>query len=662
MPTTGIPPLGVTRTPDGTRFTVWSHNAARIDLCLFDEAGNTELSRLPMQRDGDVHSIALPDIAAGTRYGLRAEGVYSPDHGLWFDPSKLLVDPYAAQLDRPFRHDQRLTVFGEETADLVPKAILTEVKPLEPRPPLFQAGGLIYEIAVKPFTILHPGVPERKRGTVAALAEPVIIDHLTSLGVSAVELMPVVAWIDERHLPPLGLHNGWGYNPIAPMALDPRLVPGGIEELRRTVEVLHQAGIGVVLDLVFNHSGESDRFGATLSMRGLDNLTYYRHAAGRPGELINDTGCGNTIACDHPVVQRLILDSLRHFVLAAGVDGFRFDLASILGRDMGGFRRDAALFSAISADPILCGRVLIAEPWDTGPGGYQLGNFPHSFLEWNDRARDDIRRYWRGDRHAIGVLATALAGSSDSFSRWGETATRSVNFIAAHDGFTLMDLVSYARKHNEANGEGNRDGHDENFSWNNGAEGATGDPEIAAFRQRDVMALLGTLFTSRGAIMLTAGDEGGRSQGGNNNAYAQDNAVTWLDWSKLDSKLVEHTARLSAMRRRFSVFGDTGFFTGNGDVAWLRLDGEPLTVEDWEHPATDNLVVMLATEDRRQKRPTRLAVVINRSHAPHPFRLPLSLEGEWRDALSDLTVPSFAPARSVTFLVEVFESISRKRI
>jgi glycogen operon protein len=662
MPTTGIPPLGVTRTPDGTRFTVWSHNAARIDLCLFDEAGNTELSRLPMQRDGDVHSIALPDIAAGTRYGLRAEGVYSPDHGLWFDPSKLLVDPYAAQLDRPFRHDQRLTVFGEETADLVPKAIVTEVKPLEPRPPLFQAGGLIYEIAVKPFTILHPGVPERKRGTVAALAEPVIIDHLTSLGVSAVELMPVVAWIDERHLPPLGLHNGWGYNPIAPMALDPRLVPGGIEELRRTVEVLHQAGIGVVLDLVFNHSGESDRFGATLSMRGLDNLTYYRHAAGRPGELINDTGCGNTIACDHPVVQRLILDSLRHFVLAAGVDGFRFDLASVLGRDMGGFRRDAALFSAISADPILCGRVLIAEPWDTGPGGYQLGNFPHSFLEWNDRARDDIRRYWRGDRHAVGVLATALAGSSDSFSRWGETATRSVNFIDAHDGFTLMDLVSYARKHNEANGEGNRDGHDENFSWNNGAEGATGDPEIAAFRQRDVMALLGTLFTSRGAIMLTAGDEGGRSQGGNNNAYAQDNAVTWLDWSKLDGKLVEHTARLSAMRRRFSVFGETGFFTGNGDVAWLRLDGEPLTVEDWEHPATDNLVVMLATEDRRQKRPTRLAVVINRSHAPHPFRLPSSIEGEWRDALSDLTVPSFAPARSVTFLVEVFESISRKRI
>ncbi|PST18717.1 glycogen debranching enzyme GlgX [Mesorhizobium plurifarium] len=654
MPTTGIPPLGVTRTPDGTQFAVWSHNAARIDLCLFDGSGDKELRRLPMQRAGDVHSITLPDIADGTRYGLRADGVYSPDHGLWFDPSKLLVDPYAVELDRPFRHDARLTRFGEETADLVPKAIVTEVKPVVPKRPLFASGAFIYEVAVKPFTILHPGVPEEKRGTVAALAEPVIIDHLASLGVSAVELMPIVAWVDERHLPALGLHNGWGYNPIAPMALDPRLVPGGVEELRKTVDALHKAGIGVILDLVFNHSGESDRFGTTLSMRGLDNLTYYRHATDRPGELINDTGCGNTIACDQPVVRALILDSLRHFVLAAGVDGFRFDLASILGRDMGGFHRDAALFSAISADPILCDRVLVAEPWDTGPGGYQLGNFPHPFLEWNDRARDDIRRYWRGDRHAVGALATALAGSSDSFSRWGETATRSLNFIAAHDGFTLMDLVSYARKHNEANGEGNRDGHDENFSWNNGAEGAIGDPEIAALRQRDVMALLGTLFASRGAIMVTAGDEGGHSQGGNNNAYAQDNAVTWLDWSKFDHTLVEHAARLSAMRRRFSVFGETAFFTGSGDIAWLRLDGKPLTVEDWEHPATDNLVMMLATEDRRQKRSTRLAVVINRSHAPHPFRLPASLDGEWRDALSDAPAPASASARSVTFLIEFF--------
>ncbi|HXV31827.1 MAG TPA: glycogen debranching protein GlgX, partial [Sinorhizobium sp.] len=632
----------------------WSHNAARIDLCLFDKTGARELSRLPMQRDGDVHSLTLADIPAGTRYGLRADGIYSPNHGLWFDPSKLLVDPYATELDRPFRHDPRLAVYGEETADLVPKAIVTDAGTVKPRPPLLQPGGLIYEIAVKPFTMLHPDIPEKKRGTLSALMEPAVIEHLTRLGVSSVELMPIVAWIDERHLPPLGLHNGWGYNPIAPMALDPRLAPGGIKDLRRTVDALHKAGIGVILDLVFNHSGESDRHGATLSMRGLDNLTYYRHATGQPGALINDTGCGNTIACDQPVVQRLILDSLRHFVATAGVDGFRFDLASTLGRDMSGFHRDAGLFSAIAADPVLSERILIAEPWDTGPGGYQLGNFPRAFHEWNDRARDDIRRYWRGDRHAAGALATALGGSSDTFSRWGETTTRSVNFIAAHDGFTLMDLVSYARKHNEANGEDNRDGHDENYSWNNGIEGSTDDPEVLAARQRDAMALAGSLFASRGAIMLAAGDEGGRSQHGNNNAYAQDNAITWLDWSTLDRQIIDHVAALSAMRRRFGVFAETTFFTGRGDVAWLRLDGRPMTVEDWEHPATDNLTMILATKDSKQKRSTRLAVVINRSHAPHPFLLPASLDGEWRDALSDTPSPAVAPARSVTFLVEVF--------
>ncbi|MDK1375329.1 MULTISPECIES: glycogen debranching protein GlgX [unclassified Sinorhizobium] len=653
MSTAGTSRLGATLTSDGTRFAVRSRHAAHIELCLFDKSGDKEFRRLPLTRDGDVHSLTLADAPVGTRYGLRADGIYSPDHGLWFDPSKLLVDPYAIELDRPFRHDPRLTIFGEETADLVPKAIVTDTKAVNPSPPLFESGGLIYEVAVKPFTILHPDIPEKRRGTVAALAEPVIIDHLKRLGVSAIELMPIVAWIDERHLPPLGLHNGWGYNPIAPMALDPRLVPGGIEELRNTVETLHKAGIGVILDLVFNHSGESDRLGTTLSMRGLDNLTYYRHVTDRPGELINDTGCGNTIACDHPMVRDLILDSLRHFVLAAGVDGFRFDLASILGRDMSGFHRDAALFAAIAADPLLGDRILIAEPWDTGPGGYQLGNFPEPFLEWNDRARDDIRHYWRGDRHAIGALATALAGSSDTFSRWGETATRSVNFIAAHDGFTLTDLASYARKHNEANGEDNRDGHDENYSWNNGAEGPIDDPEIQAARQADAKALVGTLFASRGTIMLTAGDEGGRSQGGNNNAYAQDNAVTWLDWAKLDPKLVDHTAALSAMRRRFDVFAETGFFTGKGDVAWLRLDGDPLTVEDWEHPATDNLVMLLATGDREQRRATRLAVVVNRGHAPHPLQLPASLEGEWRDALSGMAAPSFVSPRSVTFFVEV---------
>ncbi|MCK3779136.1 glycogen debranching protein GlgX [Ensifer sesbaniae] len=654
MPTIGIPPLGATITSEGTQFAVWSHDAARIDLCLFDKTGARQLRQLPMLRNGDVHTLTVADAPKGTRYGFRADGVYSPDHGLWFDPSKLLVDPYAVELDRPFRHDPRLTIFGEDTADLVPKAIVTEVKAVKVKAPLFRAGGLIYEIAVKPFTILHPDVPKAKRGTVAALAEPAVIEHLKHLGVSAVELMPIVAWIDERHLPPLGLKNGWGYNPIAPMALDPRLVPGGVKELRKTVEALRKEGIGVILDLVFNHSGESDRFGTTLSMRGLDNLTYYRHVTGQPGDLINDTGCGNTIACDHPTVETLILDSLRHFVRAAGVDGFRFDLASILGRDMGGFHRDARLFQAISADPLLADRVLIAEPWDVGPGGYQLGNFPSPFLEWNDRARDDIRIYWRGDRHAIGALATALAGSSESFARWGESGTRTVNFIAAHDGFTLADIVSYAGKHNEANGEENRDGHNENHSWNNGAEGPTTDPEILAARRHDVMALIGTLFSSRGTIMLTAGDEGGRSQGGNNNAYCQDNAITWLDWTAMDDEIVAHTAALSAMRHRFDVFDQTTFLTGNGDVEWRRLDGQPMTTGDWEHPATDNLMMVLTTRDRLQKRVARLAVVINRSHAPHPFRLPDSIDGKWQDALTASFPADHVAPRSVSFLVEVF--------
>ncbi|CAN7345753.1 glycogen debranching protein GlgX [Pararhizobium sp. LjRoot238] len=648
-------PLGATIGVNGTAFAVHASSAAGIELCLFDETGERELHRLPMQRGEDgVHSLTVADAAAGTRYGFRAWGTYAPDQGLWFDPAKLLVDPYARELDRPFRYEPRLSVFGDDTADLVPRAIVTEPTTAQIDAPLFQPGGLIYEVAVRPFTKLHTGIPESLRGTVGALAHPSIIAHLKRIGVSAVELMPITAWIDERHLPPLGLTNGWGYNPIAFMALDPRLVPGGMTELQGTVAALHAEGIGVILDLVFNHSGESDRLGATLSMRGLDNHTYYRHASGQPGELVNDTGCGNTIACDHPVVRQLILDSLRHFVLSAGVDGFRFDLGSILGRDMNGFRSDAALLTEMLADPVLKDRLLIAEPWDIGPGGYQLGNFPPPFLEWNDRARDDLRRIWRGDRYIIGDLATALAGSSNIFSRNGGTETRSINFVAAHDGFTLMDLVSYAGKHNEANGEYNRDGHNENQSWNNGAEGPTDDPEVLAFRRRDVMGLLSTLFATRGTIMLTAGDEAGRSQRGNNNAYCQDNEITWVDWAALDEDLIAHTAALAAIRTRFDVFRETAFFTGNGDVEWLRLDGHPMSVGDWESPATDNLMMVLLTGDAVQNRNTRLAVVINRSHAPHPFQLPVRQGAWWQSLLPSAGAGlGMIAARSVGFHVEI---------
>ena len=645
---------GATLSGDGVEFSVYSHDAARVELCLFDEAGENELARLAMGRDETgFHRVFVEGAAEGTRYGFRADGIHSPDHGLWFDPAKLLVDPYAKELDRPFVHDGRLAVFGAQTADIVPKAIVTRDRPVTLHPPLFRPGGFVYEIAVRAFTMLHPEVPQAMRGTVGALAHPAVLAHLKRLGVDAVELMPVTAWIDERHLPPLGLSNSWGYNPIALMALDPRLAPGGMKELADTVAALRAEGIGVILDLVFNHSGESDRHGATLSMRGLDNLTYYRHAPDRPGDLINDTGCGNTIAGENPVVRQLVLDSLRHFVRHAGVDGFRFDLATVLGRGADGFSARAALLTEICADPLLKDRVLIAEPWDIGPGGYQLGNFPAPFLEWNDRYRDDMRLFWRGDSHMLGPFATAFAGSSDIFSRHGHEETRTVNFLAAHDGFTLMDLVSHTAKHNEANGEDNRDGHNENHSWNNGAEGPTTDGAVLSARRADAKALLSTLFLSRGTIMLTAGDEGGRSQEGNNNAYCQDNAITWVDWSRLDDGLMEHAAMLSAIRRRFPALGETAFLTGDGDVEWLTLAGTPMDVADWEAPLAGTLAVLLETQDAEQQRGVRLAIAVNRTHGEQPFALPSSRGRDWVSLLSaHLSAAGMLPPRAIEIFVE----------
>ena len=644
---------GATLSGEGVEFAVYSHDATRVDLCLFDDTGETELCRLAMGRDETgFHRVFVEGAAAGTRYGFRADGAHAPDEGLWFDPAKLLVDPYAKELDRPFAHDARLAVFGEETASLVPKAVVTRDAPVTSAPPVFRQGGFVYEIAVRAFTKLHPEVPEAQRGTVAALAHPAVLAHLKRLGVDAVELMPITAWIDERHLPPLGLSNSWGYNPVAMMALDPRLVPGGMAELAATVAALRAEGIGVILDLVFNHSGESDRHGATLSMRGLDNRTYYRHIPDHPGQYVNDTGCGNTIACEHPVVRRLILDSLRHFVRHAGVDGFRFDLATILGREHSGFSPHAALIAEMQADPLLADRVLIAEPWDIGPGGYQLGNFPAPFLEWNDRFRDDMRLFWRGDGHRLGAFATALAGSSDIFSRHGGALSRSVNFLAAHDGFTLADVVAYVAKHNEANGEYNRDGHGENHTWNNGEEGETADPAIRAARHADLKALFATLFLSRGTIMLTAGDEGGRSQQGNNNAYCQDNAITWVDWSRLDAELIAHTARLSTLRRRFSALRDTAFLTGEGDVEWLTFAGHPMTAADWEAPVAGTLLVLLPTADD-EGGDTRLAIAINRTHAAQAYALPDSTGG-WASLLSTgRPAEGMLESRAVELFVEM---------
>ena len=555
-----------------TRFAVRAPLADGVALCLFD--GEVE-ARHAMARAGEVWEAELPGDLAGARYAYRAHGTYDPGKRLWFDPAKLLVDPYALELDRRFIQHPRLAAYGEDTADIVPRAIVPGPLPQVPQqPPRFQRGGLIYELNVAGFTALHPDVPEAQRGTIAALAHPAVIAHFRKLHVSAIELMPIIAWIDERHLPPLGLANHWGYNPVAMMALDPGLCPGGVAELRETVAALHAAGIGVILDLVFNHSGESDVHGGTLSLRGLDAAAY-AHAP--DGSLINDTGCGNTLDFASPNVRRLMIDALTHFVRHCGIDGFRFDLAPVIARGPG-FDPQAPIFAELAAEPLLADRIMIAEPWDIGPGGYQLGHFPPNWLEWNDRFRDDVRRFWRGDA-GINVLATRMAGSSDLF---GDDC-RSVNFLAAHDGFTLADTLAYEQRHNEANGEDNRDGHSDNHSWNCGAEGPSGDPEVLARRAADARALLGTLFASTGTIMLTAGDEFGRTQHGNNNAYCQDFPI---DWAARDAALEDHVARLSAERaRRLDRF--TRFPEGG---RWLSLGGEPLDAGAWENSASSGFI------------------------------------------------------------------------
>lgn len=563
-----------------TQLSVRAPRAEAVMLCLFD--GDTE-TRVPMVRAGDDWIAHAPP--PGTRYGLRAQGEWAPEKGLWFDLAKLLVDPRAIELDRPFTYNPALSTYGVDTAALVPRAVLPGTLPdVQFAPPVFKRGGLIYEVNVRGLTMLHPDVPEAQRGTVAALAHPAVLAHLEKLHVSAVELMPITAWIDERHLPPLGLSNAWGYNPVVPMALDPRLCPGGVAELRKTVAALHARGIGVILDLVFNHTGESDILGPVLSFRGLDNAAYAHNA---DGSLINDTGCGNTLDFAQPAVRALVIESLRHFVKHCGVDGFRFDLATVMARGPG-FAADAPIFAEIAADPWLADRVMIAEPWDIGPGGYQLGRFPAHWLEWNDRYRDDVRRFWRGDA-GVGLLATRLAGSSDVYGK----DCRAVNYLAAHDGFTLADTLAYEDRHNHANGEDNRDGHGENFSWNNGVEGPSDDPAVLARRAAFARAMLGTLFVSTGTIMLTAGDEFGRSQQGNNNAYAQDNPVTWIDWEGRDRALEDHVAALAAWRAGL----DLAQFSEDG--TWQALDGTAMDAARWEDPATPGFAWYLKSEAAR---------------------------------------------------------------
>jgi glycogen debranching enzyme len=444
--------------------------------------------------------------------------------------------------------------------------------------------------------------------------------------------MPIAAWMDERHLPPLGLANAWGYNPIVFMAPDPRIVPGGLDEVRNTVAALHQAGISVILDVVYNHTAESDEAGPTVSLRGLDNAVYYRHAVNDPGRLVNDTACGNTLACDRSPVIRLVTDAMRHWVEAAGVDGFRFDLATVLGRSERGFDPEGPLLAAILQDPILRETRLIAEPWDVGPGGYQLGNFPAPFLEWNDKFRDDMRRFWKGEG-GPGALATRLAGSSDIFQATFRPPSASVNFITCHDGFTLTDLVAFSGKHNEANGQENRDGSNDNHSWNNGVEGPSSDTVVNEKRGRDIRALLAMLFLSRGTPMLTAGDEFGHTQKGNNNAYCQDNEITWLDWPNADRALVAFVAGLSRLRQSHPQLGSDVFYSGRApkpgelpDVEWLNAAGRTMSLDDWQQ--ADFIAVALASS-ASEGGPERVFVVINRASNAATINLPKTDERGW---------------------------------
>jgi glycogen debranching enzyme len=595
---------------------VLSKHGTKVFICIFDDKG--EHRHELKGRDGDVHFRFIAGLKAGTRYGFRVEGPWAPELGLRFDESKLLVDPFAWSLDQPFSYHDDLSKRDVDTAAIVPKCIVEKELPDVPRL-AYRKPEFIYELPVKAFTMLHPDVQKVKRGTVAALAEAAVIQHLQKLGVDTVELMPITAWIDERHLKPLGLHNAWGYNPVQFFAPDPRLAPGGMAEIRETVAALHKNNFRVILDIVLNHSGESDQLGPTLCLRGLDNALYYVHAR---GELINDTGCGNTLALNEPHVVEMVLAALRHWVLKAGIDGFRFDLATVMGRMAAGFNATAPLLQAIENDPVLSTCIMIAEPWDVGPGGYQLGSFPQRWHEWNDKYRDDVRKFWRGDDHSAKAFATRLAGSSDIFQK----PSRSINFISAHDGFTLRDVVTYEGKNNFNNGEENRDGKSHEITWPGG----------------DVRALLATLFLSRGTPMLTAGDEFGRTQLGNNNAYAQDNEITWLDWKDKDDVLIKHVANLMRLRHEISTLGEDEFLT-DANATWFDRDGSTL---NWTDQHQRFVGLLLTTGNQR------IAIVVNGSSALEKMRIANLKKLKWQQLYSSARREN-CPPNSVTLFHEV---------
>jgi glycogen operon protein len=616
-------PLGATYDGTGTNFSVFSEIAEHVDLCLFEDDGTEERVTLP-EVSAFVHHGYVPGVQPGTYYGFRVHGPWDPGRGLLCNPAKLLMDPYAKAVEGEVRWSDVVFPFSPSrpvAADVPPEP--TDNSRFVPRSvvanPYFDWGDdrrpripwhdtVLYEAHVKGLTAQHPGVPEHLRGTYSGLGAPAVVEHLKRLGVTAVELMPVHQFTHDRRLADLGLRNYWGYNSIAYLAPHNDYASfgqrgGQVQEFKHLVKTLHREGIEVILDVVYNHTGEADERGPLLSYKGIDNPAYYRLRPDDPLRYVDYTGTGNSLNMRHPHVLQLIMDSLRYWVVEMHVDGFRFDLASTLARELHDVDKLSAFFDIIQQDPVISQVKLIAEPWDVGEGGYQVGNFPPLWSEWNGRYRDEVRDFWRGADNTVAEFAYRFTGSSDLYQSNGRTPSASINFVTCHDGFTLADLVSYNHKHNEANGEQNRDGADDNRSWNCGEEGPTTDAEVLDRRRRQRRNLLVTLFLSQGVPMLLAGDELGHTQGGNNNAYAQDNPTSWLDWKGAESDFTEFVHRLARLRRQHPVFRRRRWFQGRtvvgetrDDIAWLTPAGELMTDADWQVSFARSIGVFLNGE------------------------------------------------------------------
>jgi glycogen operon protein len=641
----GAPDLGATWDGRGTNFALFSAAAEKVELCLFDASGECELERIALpERTGDIWHGHLSDVEPGRLYGYRVHGPYQPVEGLRFNANKLLLDPYAKKLAGSLIwNDAHLGYrLGKDRADLsfdrrdnarwMPKAVVFHDDAANrqggDRPSVPWEDTIIYEAHVKGLTRLREDVPPAWRGRFRGLAAPAIVDHLKRLGVTTLELLPVHAFIDEMHLFKLGLSNYWGYNTLAFFVPAPRYAAGdALECFRTTVARLHDAGIEVVLDVVYNHTAEGDHLGPTLSFRGIDNASYYRLRPGQPRYYDDLTGCGNALNVSHPQVLRMVMDSLRYWVEACHVDGFRFDLATTLARGPHGFSADGDFFGAIRQDPVLACVKLIAEPWDIGPGGYRAGNFPAGWSEWNDQFRKTVRRYWTRKGNLLREMATRMNGSPDLFNRDGRTPQASINHVTVHDGFTLADLVSFQSKHNASNGEGNRDGADDNQSTNCGVEGPTEDRKIVALRRRLRRNLLASLLLARGVPLLLAGDEVANSQGGNNNAYCQDNPVGWVDWSALgdeDDDMTGLIAQLTDLRRRFPQLRAPSWGEGGSEgprgILWLTPQGTEMMEQDWIFPNGQFLAYVLGP---LQADAPPLCIVLNAAPQAVDFTLPV---------------------------------------